>query len=260
MKGLRLFDANVYVGRPATPFFGSWMEVPDLIREMDEFAIERALIYHIYSREVSSLVGNSAATDAAMSVADGRLVAVWALQTQAEDGGRTPRDQIDDALSHGVGSVRLDPWPAAGLRNRGVTVRESTLDLTEVADVCTTLESVGIPLTLDIDQATWSEVFELCRAFPKMPIILLNVSYKHQRSLFAGLARFKNLYFEISSYHAHHGIEDLHEAFGPAQILFGTRLPDFTPASAISMLVYAEIPKAAKQAIAAENLNALLRT
>jgi predicted TIM-barrel fold metal-dependent hydrolase len=242
MKSLRLFDAHACIGRPATPFFGSWLDADGLVREMDEFGIERSLVYHVDSREISTALGNETV---ARSTArhDQRLVPVWALQPYVEDLGRTGAEQVSAAVAAGVGAARIDPWPTAGFRNAAVAARDLSLELTVVATLCQQLEAAGMPLILDIGQANWNETYELCRAFPRLPVIVLNVSYKDQRNLYAGLESYKNLHFEISSYHAHRGLEDLDEAFGSAQVLFGSRVPDFTPASAVSMVVYADIPR-----------------
>src|SRR5690606_29183441 len=115
-----------------------------------------------------------------------------------------------------------------------------------------------IPLFIDITQIRRSEVLDLCAHSPERPVIVTNLHYTHKRNLFAGFAHYPNLHAEISGYHVHHGLEEVCAEFGPNRLIFGTRLPTFTPSSALAMVRYADLGPEEQRAIAGDNLRRLL--
>jgi hypothetical protein len=256
MSDLELFDANVSIGRPAHPHFGSWLEVDGLVAEMDRFGISRALVGHVWSSEISTVAGNHALSQALRD--HQRLIPLWSMIPNCEDLGRSVSDQLAAVINYGAGAVRIDPWPTQPIHDGGEDPRDYTLTDTAVSELCSALEAIGIPLFIDINRTDWHDVYRLCTDHTDLAIVIQNLKFMHQRSLFAGLRAFDNLHVEISGYHAHRGIEDLHSAFGSRQILFGTRLPTFTAAAAVSMLGYVDIPEESRQAISSGNLERLL--
>jgi predicted TIM-barrel fold metal-dependent hydrolase len=141
-----------------------------------------------------------------------------------------------------------------------VTVHARHYPLAEVAAgaALASLEVCRIPLLLEMSQVSWEEIYAVCAGYPALPVVVLNMSYTHKRSLFAGLDRFANLRFELSGYHVHRGLEEVCHAFGAERVLFGTRLPIYTAGSAIAMVQYADISPHDRALIAGDNLRALL--
>jgi predicted TIM-barrel fold metal-dependent hydrolase len=76
--------------------------------------------------------------------------------------------------------------------------------------------------------------------------------------LFPLLDRFPNLYFDSATYLAHRQLESVVNQRGAERILFGSRLPLFTPASSLGVLASARISDANRLAIAGGNLRRLL--
>ena len=71
--------------------------------------------------------------------------------------------------------------------------------------------------------------------------------------------KYAGFHIELSNYCGHRGIEELVRRFGAKRLLFGTRLPYFTPGSAIGMLGYADVSEAERKQIAGDNLRRLLK-
>jgi predicted TIM-barrel fold metal-dependent hydrolase len=120
------------------------------------------------------------------------------------------------------------------------------------------LAANGLPLFVDADALDWNTLHELCCDYPHLPLVLCGLGYRADRYLYPLLARFDNLYVELSGYYGCRAIEVLVDRFGPRRALFGTRLPVFSPGSAIGMLNYAGIEPEARRWIAGDNLRHLL--
>ena len=100
---------------------------------------------------------------------------------------------------------------------------------------------------------------KLLSDFPRLPLVLLDIGYRSDSYLFPLLQRFPSLYFDSATYLAHRQLEAFVEQFGAERILFGSRLPFFTPASSLAVLSSARISDAARRSIAGGNLRRLLR-
>ena len=98
----------------------------------------------------------------------------------------------------------------------------------------------------------------VAKRYPKLPIILVEASYRSQRTLIALMEAFSNIYFSIgAAYTVHKGIEQLVETVGPERLLFGTGFPAAEPAAAIAQLMYADISEEEKQLVGSLNLERL---
>jgi len=104
----------------------------------------------------------------------------------------------------------------------------------------------------------WGEVASLLENFPRLRLLLLDTGYRADRYLFPLMDRFPNLYFDSATYLAHRQLESVVEQRGAERILFGSRLPLFTPASSLGVLASARISDADRLAIAGGNLRRLL--
>jgi predicted TIM-barrel fold metal-dependent hydrolase len=120
------------------------------------------------------------------------------------------------------------------------------------------LESKRVPLFVDEEEIDWDVIHEICERHPELPLVLTNVNYRVDRSLYALWKTYSNLFIELSSYCSHGGIEEATVRFGSERLLFGSNLPFFTPGSAIGMLSCAKISESDRKRIAGDNLRRLL--
>jgi predicted TIM-barrel fold metal-dependent hydrolase len=79
-----------------------------------------------------------------------------------------------------------------------------------------------------------------------------------ERYLRPMIQTYPNLYVETSYYIIEGAIEEFCARYGPERMLFGTAFPDNCSGGAVLQLLHADIPDAAKQAIAAGNLQRLI--
>ncbi len=247
MRGdLSFFDSNCMIGRRMKYNPGEISRVDELLSDMDYYGIDEALVYHAVAREYYPSVGNGILMEE-IGAAD-RLHPCWVVMPDVTGEMDKPDVLVSKMMEMGVRCARIFPeehkfslksWACGGL------LRE--------------LERGSIPTFIGRDQISWDQVHELCLEYPDLPVIITSVNYREDRYLYPLLERFRNLYFEISWYGVHLGIESICERFGPERILFGTGLPSFTPGPALTSVMYAQIDEDSRRMIAGDNLRRLLR-
>jgi hypothetical protein len=247
IQKLSLFDANCMLGRIVAPKAGFPLSVGELLDVMEDFEIAEALVYHATSKEYHPAQGNRILLDEIAGTA--RLHPMWVVMP-SQTGEFPPEETLlEEMLSRGVKAARVFPHPD-----------HHNFPLTDWASqkLLRSLESRRVPLFVDQELIDWGTVHDLSAEYPRLPLVLTNVGYRVNRFLFPLCERFGNLHIELSMYCGHRGIEDLAGRFGAERLLFGTRLPYFTPGSAIGMLSYARISEQDKRRIAGDNLRGLL--
>ena len=120
------------------------------------------------------------------------------------------------------------------------------------------LEAHKIPLFIEQVPLSWTDLDWMAGAFPGMPIVLLDVTYRINRDLYPRLNAYPNLHVEISYLQQHRGIEDVCERFGPSRLLFGSKIPYLCPGSARHMVEKANVSAETKAAVAGDTLRSLM--
>lgn len=256
---IRFFDCNATVGTPAAPILDNHLACDDLLAELDTFGIDQALINHAHAQELDYRVGNELLVEAIGSGTD-RLHGVAVLaptplgRSRVNEGLR----HLHEVLAAGFRAVRLDPNPTHHIMGPAIYPRQYGICNETVGPLLEALDTFRVPLFLDFAQVTWPEIYSTCRNYLNLPVVLLNVTYPHKRSLYGGLDSYSNLYVDTSSFHAYRGIQEITEIFGFEHLLFGTRLPVYNALAAIGNVMYADIGEDARAAIAGWNLGRLL--
>ncbi len=248
IKKLHLFDANCMLGRIIAPKEGFPATVEELLKVMDDFEIAEALVYSSLSKEYHPADGNRILLDEIADV--GRLHAMWVVMPSHTGEFPSEEELVAEMLSKNVRAARVFPGPDR---------HNFSLKQWCSGKLLRALQNKAVPLFIDLDDFQWDTVHELCDGYPKLPLVLTNVGYRSDRFLYPLLEKFDNLHVELSNYCAHGAIATLAERFGAQQLLFGTRLPYFTPAATVAMLNYADIKEADKRLIGGENLRNLLK-
>ncbi len=245
MDKLKFFDCNCSVGRRSSPSSEEFYNVNRLIEEMKYSGISRSLVYHSLAKEYNPKIGNEYLLEEIKGAKE--IEPCWVLLPSYTKETLNPEEMIKRMLNNKVRAARIFP-------------KEHSFSLEEwnIKDLFSVLNDYKIPLFLDLDQANWKEIYNICSRYSQMPLILTNVSYRIDRYLYPLLGKFNNLYIEISHYSVFRGIETICKNFSASHLLFGTRLPIFEAGSAINMVNFAHIGQIDKQLISYENLNRLL--
>ena len=87
-----------------------------------------------------------------------------------------------------------------------------------------------------------------------MPIVLAELPYGCQRTLYPLLERFSNVYVSLGAVLANHlGVEDMVGRVGAGRLLLGTGFPRFEPMMAVTQFVYAALSEQDRAAIGSGN-------
>ncbi|HKT10958.1 MAG TPA: hypothetical protein VJW77_03950 [Terriglobia bacterium] len=231
-----LLDVNARIG-PSGIHGELALEADGLLEEMNRFSIREAVVSHWTAEEYDAGEGNQALQRDLRP----RLIPAWAAlpdpQSVEELAARRPR------------AVRLTP---------GINQHHYSMDRWCVGPLCEYLEEHSVITLIARGDIDWGQLAALLEAFPRLVLALLDVGYRADRYLFPLLKRFPHLYFDCATYLAHRQLEAHVEQHGAERMLFGTRLPLYTPAAALGVLASARIPEASRKAIAGGNLRRLL--
>jgi predicted TIM-barrel fold metal-dependent hydrolase len=244
------FDCNCVVGRRSIRRSGvsgeaEFYSIESLLDEMDYAGIDEALVYHSLAKEYVPMLGNRQLTEEIAG--NDRLHPCWVVMPHSTGEMPPPEALAREMLEQGVKAVRLFPSD----------------HLFSLSDWCSgrllgELERHGIVVIIEIDQIGWDGLHGLCDRHPNLSVIITNLGYRINRNLYPLLEKFGNLYVETSGYQMNSGIEALCARFGADRIIFGARLPFFTPGPAVSMINYSLISSEEKEMIGGGNLRRLL--
>lgn len=234
--GWELFDVNARVG-PSGVYGELALDTAGLLEEMDRYSIRAAVVSHWTAEEYDVQTGNAALERDLHP----RLTPAWAA---------LPEDASIAYLETRMPAVvRLFPGAAHHNFAMAAWCAGPLFEYLQAGSVLT-LIARG-----DID---WPALVALLENFPRLPLVLLDTGYRADRHLFPLLRRFPVLHFDSATYLAHRQLEAFVDRHGSERLLFGTRLPLYTGASALGVLASARIPEDDRRAIAGGNLRRLL--
>jgi predicted TIM-barrel fold metal-dependent hydrolase len=245
MAEFSFFDCHCMIGRRTERDPGEIWRVDQLLTDMAYFGIARTLVFHALAKEYAPSVGN----ERLLEEIEGResLYGCWVALPPHTGEMPKPEAFVRTMIRARVRAVRVFP-----------KLHSFSLDEWCCGPLWKALEARRVPVLIDRDQVEWSEVWELCNAHPNLPVILTGVGYREDRKLYPLFEACDNLYVEISWYGVHLGIEEVCRRFGAGRLLFGTRMPFFTPGTALTAVRYAQISSEEKRRIAGETLQRLL--
>jgi predicted TIM-barrel fold metal-dependent hydrolase len=244
------FDSNCVIGKRSIRRSGpvgeaEFYSLEDLLAEMDYAGIDHALVYYSLAREYVPMLGNRQLMDEISN--NKRLHPCWVVMPDGTGEMPRPEELVSEMLGRGVKTARLFPSD----------------HLFSLSDWCSgellkELEKHSIVTIIEIDQIGWDGLHGLCSRFPNLPVIVTNLNYRINRHLYPLLEKFSNLHVETSGYQMHRGVEALCSRFGAERLIFGTRMPYFTPGPAMTMINYSLISHEDREKIAGGNLRRLL--
>lgn len=234
--GWNLWDVNVRVG-PSGPNGQLGMSKAELLEEMSSFFIQKAVAAHGTGVEYDAAVGN----EALARTADSRLIPAW---TPLPD-----RESIEELARRKPQVVRLMP------KNLNHSYPLTAWGAGELFEYLQSHRVVTLVAREDID---WEPLVALLENFPRLPLVLLDIGYRFDRYIHPLLKRFPGLHFDSATYLAYRQLENFVDHHGGQRLLFGSRLPLFTAATALGVLASARISDEARLQIAGGNLRRLL--
>lgn len=237
------FDCNCMLGRPSVPSKDALTTREEIEAELVYCGIEDALVFHYLARDYDPAVGNARL----LEEIEGHPCFHPGWVVLPDHTEETP--DVEEMLSKGVKAARM--YPKAGIH--GFSLQDWC-----AGNVLGALEAHRVPLFLDLEQTDWNEVYELCARHPHLPVVITNLGYRINRHLYPLFAQCEHLCVEVSGYQGHAAIEDVCRKYGAHHLLYGSRLPLFSPGATMALIAYANISDAQKRMIAGDNLRNML--
>ena len=247
MESLEFFDCNCSFGMRSVKYPGSFFALDELKKNMNNYGIKKALVYHSMAREYDIKTGNKMLMNEITDYPF--LYPVWVVMHHHTGEFPAPDLLKVQLKENNIKAVRIFP----SVSDHGYSISDWNC-----GELFNMLEECKIPLIVGLDQITWDELYNLCVHHPNLIIILSDVNYRINRNLYALLEKFSNLYVETSGYKGFDGILDVCKFFGAHRLIFGTGMPVLSGAAAVSIINYARISYEEKQMIAVKNLENLI--
>ena len=246
MKTIDFVDANCMIGRPVVQREGALKSTEELMRLMQDCGVVKALVYHSVAREADMLEGNALLEQEI----EGRecFLKQWVVMPNIWEEFMNPDVLLGSMREQNVRSVRLLP------KLYGYSLkRYASGELIDALAAC------KVPLFLEQGQlASWDALYEFCKDYPQVRVVLCNTGYRCLRGLVPILSACSNLYVETSTFLVHNGIREFCRHFGAERMVFGGGIPDASLAAAVAQIRYADISEEERQMIAAGNIRKLL--
>lgn len=244
---MRFFDCNAFFGLPSVR---PLMPVPTaeaLLAEMDRAGIERALVWHIAQHDASPQVGNRLLAEAIRP--HERLLGCWTVLPNHAHEFPPPAELFAQMQAARVAALRI--FPAA---------HRFPANAVTLGDLLDAMVARRIPLFISLRRGTdWKTVYSLLAEFPDLVCVVCDHGcWGEDRSFRPLLSRYANIYLDTAQYLLDGGIESVVADYGAGRLLFGTGFPESYHGGMMLALRHALIPEAAKQAIAAGNLERIL--
>lgn len=245
---LDFFDCNMMLGTRSSIKAGAIYKTCDIIKVMEGCNIKEAAVYHCSALEYHPACGNTRLMDEIKQYPF--FHPVWVLLPGFTGDFERGEKLLESLKSNNVRLVRI--FPGAQKHNFSV----SKWNCGELFDL---LDSIRIPLIVDINDFTWDELVDIAQSYREMPLIFTRVGYRNDRNMYRILEMYENVYLETSFYKEFLGIEKIAEVFGAHRLIFGSDLPVHSGGSAVTLVTHAQISMKEKEMIAGENLKKLMQ-
>ena len=241
LEGIEFVDADCMVG-PWPMRNLAYSSSEELIKQMDRYGIDRALVFHSLSWTYHPEEGNIALNRIfSEGVIDKQrlfplycFVAYEALENKALDKYQVQAVRIFPSINN----FPLTSW-ASGEFLKVLVERE-------------------ISLWVDIFHTEWAHLQKILITYPELKVVLLGAHYKDNRKIYQLLKKYQNLYICTSYFEAFDALRYLCDHVGAERLLFGSRMPFYDAGAPIWNVLRSPLKRREKQLIAAGNLYRLL--
>ncbi|GAA5038171.1 putative TIM-barrel fold metal-dependent hydrolase [Thermocatellispora tengchongensis] len=258
---MRYLDCNTFIGRPSghRPYLTRAVSPGELAAEMDRVGIHEAAVYHVLAHEYAPQTGNELLLSELGRAPEGvreRLRPVGVVLPPHTGEVPEPEELVAGLLAAGVRMARI--FPSSEMAGHRFSLAPWCS-----GELLAALERVRMPLAVDFTlfrrgEPPWREVHDLAEGHPGLPVILMDVQGRNNRTLYPLLKRFGNLYVQSAGFNVHRGLEDLCSRFGAHRVVFGSGYPLRSMGGARMQLDGAGLPAADRELIASGTLAGLL--
>ena len=248
MEDLFFFDADCKIG--SGPNTGIGPTVRELLDEMDEYGVDRALVHHINAPMVGALESNRDLAEMLQSDESGRLTGVWSILPSQCNELPEPDEFFRQMKEKRIGALSLYPFD-----HRYVPCR---LTLGKIMDAA---RERRIPVFVNAFSGRWNDLYNFAAEFPENILILCDSVGKwgHDRQVRPLLEAYPDFHYGITGYWVPEGIRDLADAYGAERILYSSGYPLYLQGAGMLQLKYSGLDENKVAQIAGKNLESLLK-
>ena len=243
-----LYDVNLFIGCPSVKgTFTPVSSTSELLEELDEHNIKKALVWHIAQYHVSPVIGNELLSKA-ISESE-RLLGCWTI-LPPQTGEVINESFFLDMKRNRIFALRAFPRSHNFLLNHTV-----------FGDFLSEVSNRKVPLIFSLERGIqWEDIYNLLKDFPRLTCILCDIGiWGVDRYTWPLLESYPNLYLETSLLSLEAGgIESVVKRFGAERLLFGSGFPQRYFEASILQLLHSDISDSDKEKIAYKNLERLI--
>lgn len=254
---MRFYDASVFLGADGAPTLRSLATADDLLREMDDAGVERAVVsdflaQHQFERGNARLMREVRGRE--------RLTPCWTINPHAFTRRGAVGALVRRLLESNVRIVRLQPGTAHGYSLHAWALQELLGRLAESRIVL----YVDFVFEFGYSHAAvpahdWEALYETARMHRSLPIVLCAPKVSVARMQVMGLLKScPNVLLDTSAMQLWQATELVCDTVGADRLVFGSHMPYFDPTQFMVQIAYAQINARDREQIAWGNLCRLL--
>jgi len=198
----------------------------ELVRQMDDFEIERAVVSDLNNEEIRKAV---------TAFPDRLIGAVWINPLE----GQKAVEEVKQAITEWqFKAIKIHPLLHAFVAND-----EIVHPIIKVAD------ELGVPIFIHSGHPPFSlpwSIAQLAEGFPTVKMVMVHMGHGHGVYIQAAIdmaKKYSNLYLETSGMPMHTKIKEAYEQVGPDRIMFGTDAPFHHPSVEIQRAMVSGLNK-----------------
>ena len=240
---MEFFDCNAYFGLPAQRPLAPVSSAELLLAEMDRAGVDRALVWHIAQHDVAPQTGNAMLAEAI--ALHQRLWGCWTMLPNQAREFPEPDELFRQMREARVAAIRVFPESHKFLLNE-----------VSMGALLDAMSRRRVPLFLSVKRGMWWRgVYDVLAEFPDLTCVICDHGCWGEDRFFRPLIeRYPNVAVDTSQYLLDGGIEAYVADYGARRMLYGSGFPESYFGGMMMAIKHAQIPPAAKEAIAHGNL------
>lgn len=241
------FDAFTVIGPRAYAHAKSPWSLDHLLEEMELCSISGALVASSMQTQYDTMLENRRLLKT-LAPHD-HLFPIWGVLPHHMGDFPAPQELLKEMADHNVRAVTLFPKAASW-----------SLFSDWNQPLLKSLSDAAVPVIFrSPDQLGLEDADRLAKDWPDLPVILTGPTWGMSRTVFPLLMSRPNVHITFTHFQVNRGLERLVELGCGKQLLFASNAPEMSAGAHRTYIDYAEIPQAAREAVAGGNLSRLLK-
>ena len=239
--GFRITDVNMCIG--SRDAYNKYVDIKELNRIMEHYRIQHSACTNEYWI-VNPLQANIDMKKSA-DESEGKIGFTAYLDSSLG---------ADNLPGEGTLTERLKKLSPESTRIYQIPDR-STFSAFYWEEILDAVNELKLPLIIDgnYTDTLFVNLPDIARQYCDIKFVLVRNGLCHMRQVIPLLKKLDNVYFTVDTMLDNLQIEEIYDKCGVDKLLFGSSYPRLAPSGALGLVLYADIPDAAKQKILNDN-------